>query len=309
MKSEIIRLRPVVKDYAWGNNIFIPSLLGEKATGQPQAELWMGAHKQGSCLIAETGESLRDFLDRNPYFAGCRADSFPFLFKVLAIEKPLSIQVHPDAEQAKRCFEEGNPNYSDPNPKAEMFYALTDCTLMCGLRKQYTKNEETLAMKEYLERFYPGDPETSAPFRLNIVHLEAGEAVYLKPGILHAYIRGNGIELMNNSDNVIRAGLTSKHIDRNELDRIALKTPYDPALLGSFEDTGGEHFFTEAGFILTVMKDGFFTYDTDTVKILICTEGSATLNGYFRLSKGEVCIIAKGHTLCVETDGTVFCAE
>jgi mannose-6-phosphate isomerase len=54
-------------------------------------------------------------------------------------------------------------------------------------------------------------------FLLNLVHLRPGEAIYLPAGVLHAYLRGSGMELMANSNNVLRGGLTPKHVDVPEL--------------------------------------------------------------------------------------------
>lgn len=68
-----------------------------------------------------------------------------------------------------------------------------------------------------LERDYPGDVGVVAPLLLNLVQLEPGEAIYLAPGVPHSYLRGTGVELMANSDNVLRAGLTAKHVDVDEL--------------------------------------------------------------------------------------------
>jgi mannose-6-phosphate isomerase len=66
------------------------------------------------------------------------ADEFgprlPFLLKVLAAEKPLSLQAHPDAAQARAGFEAGNPNYVDPNHKPELLVALDDFEALCGFR-------------------------------------------------------------------------------------------------------------------------------------------------------------------------------
>lgn len=307
--NTILKIKPAIKEYDWGNNYFIPELLGTEKTDTPQAELWMGAHKSGICTIENSDMSLRDFLDANPDFAGCRADDFPILFKVLAIEKPLSIQCHPNKEQAKKGFEENNPNYSDPNEKAEMYYALSETSLLCGFRKQPVQNEETENLHRYFESFYPGDKACDYAYKLNLVHLEPGEAVFLKPGIPHAYLSGNGIELMTNSDNVLRLGLTKKRVDPKELYKIMNQSAYEPNLLGSFEDKGGLHFFTPADFVLTVMQDGFFRYEEKKVKILICTDGNATINEEVSLKKGEVCIVAKNQTIDVEVDGTVFCAD
>lgn len=60
---------------------------------------------------------------------------------------------------------------------------------------------------------YPGDPGLIAALLLNHVRLTAGQALYLDAGVPHAYLRGVGVELMANSDNVLRCGLTPKHVD------------------------------------------------------------------------------------------------
>jgi mannose-6-phosphate isomerase len=78
---------------------------------------------------------------------------------------------------------------------------------------------------------YPGDPAVIAPLDLNLLELEPGEAIYLGAGVLHAYIQGFGVELMANSDNVLRGGLTSKHIDVPELMNILDFSPRRPRIL------------------------------------------------------------------------------
>lgn len=71
-----------------------------------------------------------------------------------------------------------------------------------------------------LARQYPGDFGALAPLYLNLVHLRPGEALYLGAGVLHAYLEGSGVEIMANSDNVLRAGCTTKHVDLDELLRV-----------------------------------------------------------------------------------------
>lgn len=71
-----------------------------------------------------------------------------------------------------------------------------------------------------LNHAYPSDIGVIFPAILNLVHLQPGQALFLGPGELHAYLSGVGIELMANSDNVLRGGLTSKHVDVAELMRI-----------------------------------------------------------------------------------------
>ena len=348
--SDILYLDPCVKDYAWGNDYFIADLLELEKVG-PRAELWIGAHRLGSAVVKQSGEKLCDYLDGNPQFASCDADGFPYLLKILAIAQSLSIQCHPDAVQAKQGFEAEKEihrkldskdwNYQDANPKAEMFYALTPITAMCGFRdfeeaknlvktvipvfyadniseigsifelfdKLYRLDEDSLnyaqaellrncdllpedvrtVVKELCDRFF-GDPGVFCPLLLNIIHLEPGQAVYLKPRVLHAYISGNGVELMNNSDNVLRAGLTKKHMDLDELERVMIHETYIPKPMESTSDKGGVHFVCEGGFTLTAMQNGCFSNCIEGPKTMICTDGSATVNGEL-LQKGQCCII------------------
>lgn len=68
-------------------------------------------------------------------------------------------------------------------------------------------------------------------YLLNLVQLQKGEAIFQKAGVLHAYLEGQNIELMANSDNVLRGGLTPKHIDINELMLHTLFEPIEPTII------------------------------------------------------------------------------
>lgn len=368
--SDILRIRPVIKNYPWGNDYFIADILGLAKDG-PRAELWMGAHRQGSAVVEETGEALCDFIDSHPGFCGTGADGFPFLFKILAIAGSLSIQCHPDSDQARAGFEGESSkhgtvdrkdwNYQDSNQKAEMLFALTPVTAMCGFRELgqvrellqtavptfyqdhladagdivtlfdriYRTDAEQLAFGEAellrncdqlpedvcsivreLGDKYFGDPGVFSPLLLNIVHLKPGEAVYLKPRVLHAYVSGNGVELMNNSDNVLRAGLTKKHMDLDELEKVMISDTYIPHPMKSTVDKGGRHFPCEGGFTLTAMIDGTFVNKGRGPRILLCTDGEASVNG-MSLSKGQCCIVgsAVGEITVKCPESSVFMAE
>ena len=110
MNDSILILEPCVKNYDWGNDYFIADLLEQEKNG-PRAEMWIGAHRLGSAVVKSSGEKLCDFLDSNPGFASCDADSFPYLLKILAIAQSLSIQCHPDAKQAREGFEAEKPKH------------------------------------------------------------------------------------------------------------------------------------------------------------------------------------------------------
>ena len=82
-----------------------------------------------------------------------------------------------------------------------------------------------------LMRDYPGDPAAVAPLFLNLVELAADQALYLGAGVLHCYLAGLGLEIMASSDNVLRGGLTSKHIDVDELCAVTRFAAAAPAAL------------------------------------------------------------------------------
>lgn len=95
-----------------------------------------------------------------------------------------------------------------------------------------------------LGEMYPNDPGVLASLLLNRISLEPGEGVYLPAGNLHAYLSGVGVEIMANSDNVLRGGLTPKHIDVPELLRVLNFTPADPAELSpTFRTVGAERIY------------------------------------------------------------------
>ncbi|MBK5201804.1 MAG: mannose-6-phosphate isomerase, class I, partial [Spirochaetaceae bacterium] len=141
-----IKLEPKVMQYDWGNKTFIPNLLKQRIDNNPKAELWMGTHS-GAPSTVENGKLFSTFLEENPSFLGQQhLDKYgtflPLLFKVLSIEKPLSIQCHPSIPIAKEGwkreeeYRKTHPrnlwNYKDDNRKAEVIYALTPITAMCG---------------------------------------------------------------------------------------------------------------------------------------------------------------------------------
>lgn len=291
----IYKLINCIQNYAWGSCTSLSELFGiENPNSQPQAELWMGAHPNGCSVLESTGSLMSDFIANNPQDAlgpdtAKRYGELPYLFKVLAAQTPLSIQVHPNKLNSELGFvrenvkgielSAANRNYKDPNHKPELVYALTRYKAMNGFRPiEYiialfdevgiaTLDSEVMALKKQsdskgLKRFftalmtlsgerklaalgeiqasfhrcdlsamaqealsysqsfaeyYEGDIGILAPLILNIVELEPGEAMFLHAETPHAYVQGTALEIMASSDNVLRAGLTPKHIDVVEL--------------------------------------------------------------------------------------------
>lgn len=143
---DMMKLRGVIQPYAWGDSSYIPSLLGRSDTGRPQAELWMGAHPNGMNTLLETAEPLDEYIAGHAEqvlgekHLSRYGNRFPFLLKVLSIETPLSLQVHPDALRAEQGFSrERSSNkesrtYTDPYQKDEVLYALDEVTALAGFR-------------------------------------------------------------------------------------------------------------------------------------------------------------------------------
>ncbi|MFJ7155818.1 mannose-6-phosphate isomerase, class I [Streptomyces sp. NPDC101118] len=381
------RLSNTVRPYAWGSPTAIPELLGVTPTGEPQAELWMGAHPGAPSRVDRgRGETaLSELIAADPERElGAEAVArfgprLPFLFKVLAAGAPLSLQVHPDLTQAREGFAEeerrGVPldaphrNYKDANHKPELVCALTPFDGLCGFRdplrtadlfaalevdslKPYVDllhaHPEDAALREVLtavltadraemahtvaeasaavERLggeyapyaklahhYPGDPGVIAAMLLNHVRLQPGEAMFLGAGIPHAYLDGMGVELMANSDNVLRCGLTPKHVDVPELLRVTRFEAGDPAVLRP-EGNGEEVYDTpidEFRLSRLVLAPGSAPRQLPAVtpQILLCTAGAPVVRGESAeevLGPGRSVFVPAGEKAELSGTGTVF---
>ncbi len=373
-------LQNVIQEYAWGSKTAIPELLGQPTpVEKPQAELWIGAHPKAPSQVLCGGRwrSLLEVIQENPKeilgekTAARFFNRLPFLFKVLAAARPLSIQAHPNLEQARQGFDRENElripveashrNYKDDNHKPEIICALTPFWALRGFRKvkeilelletiQPPSMQEELMLfrnrpdREGLQTFfkqlmtmevrrkrriveeavstarkrannepvwkwmlilnqeYPGDIGMLSTVLLNLIQLHPGEAMYLPAGELHAYLEGTGIELMANSDNVLRGGLTPKHIDVKELLSILSFVESDVHILKPKSLDSGETIYqTEtAEFVLSVIKveekTPFKSARNRSVEIMICTEGKA---GVEDLGNGETIRLERGVSFIV----------
>ncbi|GAY47557.1 hypothetical protein CUMW_105320 [Citrus unshiu] len=342
MINKPLRLQCAVKNYNWGivgnkshvSRLFCLNSGTHINPNEPYAEFWIGTHESGASFLDHGGLSLKEWISKNPDVLGDRVlnkwgGDLPFLFKVLSVEKALSIQAHPDKELARTLHKSQPSLYSDENHKPEMALALTEFEALCGFislkvthsfisdisirlivlsdcmdlllalqhsitdwlgftygmvilqelrnvlctvpeivdlvggadaeqcfpvsefgrsqevkaivesifsqillssrdeiceivsrlkwRLNLEKKKRQLTDKEMLvlrlEGQYPDDAGVLATFLLNYVKLNRGEALCIGANEPHAYIRGECIECMATSDNVVRAGLTSKHRD------------------------------------------------------------------------------------------------
>jgi mannose-6-phosphate isomerase len=148
---------------------------------------------------------------------------------------------------------------------------------------------------------YPEDAGTLAPLFLNLVTLAPGDAMYLEAGELHSYLEGVGIEIMANSDNVLRGGLTDKHVDVPELRRVLRFEPHEASILQAREIAAGERVFDTPAdefdlAVLTIQKRAPWRSATSRgVEILLLVEGELAIAD-----------CAKGETIGLERGGSVL---
>ncbi|MCO6449390.1 MAG: mannose-6-phosphate isomerase, class I [Caldilineales bacterium] len=159
---------------------------------------------------------------------------------------------------------------------------------------------------------YPGDIGVLSPLLINLVRLEPGQAMYSQARQLHAYLLGTGIELMANSDNVLRGGLTSKHIDVPELlatlrydeADIVIQQP-QPAADGSLAFSSNAREFH-----LSIIDVGpvrsFESVANRSVEILICTEGEVRV---FNTASGQSLDIRQGESFLAPASVPVYRVE
>ncbi|MEZ8968483.1 mannose-6-phosphate isomerase, class I [Vibrio breoganii] len=357
----IYKLDNVIQNYAWGSTDSLSTLFQiSNPDGSPQAELWMGAHPNGCSTLQGLNLSLSDYFNlhgKNALgdYTLARYGELPYLFKVLAAQTPLSIQVHPNKRNSEIGFERekqlgialsaGNRNYKDPNHKPELVYAITAYKAMNGFRpideivglfeevNITALSDDVAALKQAanakgLEAFFTqlltlsGDKKTAvlqqlkglygqggltqvaqqaleysqafsehysddngllAPLFLNIVELKPGEAMFLHSETPHAYVQGTAIELMASSDNVLRAGLTPKHIDVEELiaNTRFQPVPSEDLLLSPIERDGHLHFpvpvddFKFDVFFVTDIQQSLYVRSAE---ILFCIEGNIVIS-------------------------------
>lgn len=373
----MIRLINPTQHYAWGSTTAIPDLLGLPATSEPVAESWMGAHPSAPSRVTtadgETGLDTFIAADAEVLLGSDVVARFgtalPYLLKIIAADNPLSLQVHPDIERARRGYaaEEaaGIPvdaphrNYRDRNHKPELVYALTPFEALCGfraprrvaellrglgaplakqldglltaqpsyegIRAAFTQllepstrptPDEVREVAEacaarladgspspradrtvvLLAHAYPGDPGVVTSLLLNPVTLQPGDAMFVPAGGVHAYLHGLAVEIMASSDNVLRAGLTPKHVDVDELLRNVDYVAAPPIRIAPEVFHGATRVFYAPvdDFELSVT-----TVDDDLVhplpgrgpRILLCLDGELTVasagDGNITLRKGE----------------------
>lgn len=354
-------LKCPTQSYDWGSTHAIPGFQRQEADGRRVAEVWVGTHPLGTARVLDAAGQQRPLTEVS--------GELGFMLKVLAADRPLSIQVHPDADRAAAGFaaEEaaGVPLdaphrvFKDPFPKPEMVYALSTFDTLVGLRRtsEIVRILETVehpltdglladlldntgftgivrliegllaappaadAVAEVaaacqkaldggrdVKRAYetavelaessPGDVGVIISLLLNRLTLQAGEAAYLATGIIHAHLRGLCLEVMVSSDNVLRAGLTTKHIDAPGLVRCLEEGTSRAARVEPMVFNYSTDVFSPCGdFALSVTQSSpadpaGVVLPASGARLLVCTGGEVALanrrDEVLRLGRGDV---------------------
>jgi mannose-6-phosphate isomerase len=385
------RLTGVIQPYAWGSRTAIPEFLGVPPTGEPQAELWFGAHPLAPSMV--DGEPLDKMIANDPVDVVGEAvvtafgPRLPFLLKVIAAVQPLSLQAHPSRAEAEAGFESEqaagiprdapNRTYRDGWPKPEVLCALVETEALCGFREpsetyrlfqklgagralelvqpltdEHVPAEERLATvferllrlapeqrlviadvvraaasldgsddvgpfartASELNAFYPNDPGVLAALLMNRITLRPGDALYMPAGNLHAYLSGGGVEIMANSDNVMRGGLTPKYINVDQLLAILDFTPGFHGLITPVEESPGVWRYPtpapEFELWRIEARGGPVSVPAGTSgRILLVADGDLTTtspSGQLELVRGEAALLKAGEEAVVTGTGTAF---
>jgi mannose-6-phosphate isomerase len=377
MTPTVVALENPIQGYAWGSKTVISSFLGRGPAEAPEAELWIGAHPKAPSRIegADPAVTLDVFIGGapaatlGPAVAQHFGAELPFLLKLIAAAEPLSIQCHPNLEQARDGFARENRlgipleaferNYRDPNHKPELVVAFTRFTALLGFRppdellrllrplaiealddlldgiengppavalraffsgllgmdvqtrtralafaarraEDHSADNPAYAWVARLIASYPTDIGALSPLFLNLVELAPEEGIFVRAGELHAHLEGAAIEIMASSDNVLRGGLTPKHVDVKELLRTAYFEPGPPEVLRPLPMAPGERVYLtparefELGLLDVSAGAAYPAPPGRGVELLLGLEGDASLR-----ADGRTWSLARGRSAFV----------
>jgi mannose-6-phosphate isomerase len=391
MDHGLYRLVGRIQNYVWGGHEFIPELLGlHPESHTPYAEYWLGAHNKAPSKVIlrdDRAVHLDRLIDEHPEkvlgpHVAHKYGRLPYLLKVLDVEEPLSIQVHPTKREAEAGFvrenELGIPldspkrNYKDDNHKPELMVALSDFWLLHGFLPEAQISEVLRDIPEFqgllgvmekggsAELYHhvmtlPADKvnailrplvkrvrregqsdgwEKASPefwvvraaaeekpgqydrglfsiYFFNLVRLRAGQAIFQDAGIPHAYLRGQNIEVMANSDNVLRGGLTGKHVDVPELLRTVSFEGISPAVIeGTRTDSLFEALYQSPteDFRLSridLRKGDTYVNSAESVEIVLVMAGAAAMGSdgkRLHLGRGRSAVVVSGTDYRITAD-------
>jgi mannose-6-phosphate isomerase len=361
ISSGLVPLLPTCQDYLWGkigpdSRVFqlMNPYCGLDST-RPWAELWVGTHEKAPAQLPQgDGEdgalTLDELVRRYPNdIVGDRVAAkfgpnvdLTFLFKVLSVDRPLSVQAHPNKDLASRLHQADPSNYPDSNHKPEIAVAVTKLDMLYGLQEpqvathtlnkvfpelkslvsetpldtdqnvrdafakiltasdgersvvvekivsRITEEAKTRKLTEceqnvlYLfDNYGSSDAGVAASMLMNLVSLQPGQAIYTEPFVPHAYLRGDLVEVMATSDNVVRLCMTPKFKDLTTFleDMLPRVKPGSPEIIEPTRVSREDIYRTAADeFQISRVVDGGAFSTTDGPELLFCLSGVAEVN-------------------------------
>lgn len=334
-------LRGAIRHYDWGDAEFIPALTGEAATGEPCAELWFGTHHgaPSQVCIDGTWTDLADVTGDLDILVKILSAARPLSLQTHPTRSQAA-RGYARENDAGLAVDHPMRLYRDPHDKPEMLIALTPFEALCGFRSvEQSVNDlasygwkheaavlETRGIENYvrwcfesdttphmdacpewlrsLASAYPDDKALRVAPLLHHVELRPLQAIALHAGNVHAYLKGSAVEVMSSSDNVVRAGFTSKHVDVTELLSIADFSPIDQPVQSP--TTSGIASIYESPVDELVVEridlDGSHELPaSDRHRIVLCTVGHVN-----ELTPGHAAVVSPGDHDVLQGCGTVF---
>lgn len=258
------------------------------------------SHKPELLVALESFDALAGFRPVGRTIDFLQALAVPALDPYVAL-----LTGQPDAQGLRALF---TTWITAPQPDLDVLVPAVLDAAIDYLQSDATEfGAEARAVLELGER-YPGDAGVLAGLLLNLLHLEPGQAIYLPAGNLHSYLRGVGVEVMANSDNVLRGGLTPKHVDVPELLRVLDFAPAtEDTLLPPVDKDGFELTYRtpadEFAVSVLVLDGDDLGHEVDAPcrhdgpQILLCAQGSAVVR-----AKSDTLTLERGSAAWVSAD-------
>lgn len=197
--------------------------------------------------------------------------------------------------------------------------AVVDAVIASLDGAESEESADAIGVARRIAAEHPGDPGVVVALLMNLVTLRAGEAVFLRAGLLHAYVSGIGVEIMAASDNVLRGGLTRKHIDVDELMAVLDPTPGEVPLVAQVPEPGAGGRVSR----FAVPVDDFSLLRAEVaggedarvaprgVAIVLATRGRIEVRHggeTVSLTPGEAALATPDEPIAIAGEGTVFVA-
>lgn len=331
-QPKVVKVRGFLKNYAWGRFNGLSEFVQEPKQ-QPQAELWFGNHPAGPSLdlttglpvliepaapllvkILSIGQPLSIQVHPDQNFAKAHFEKLKLSDKngkdeiIIALETVWAFAGIKSSTERERIFRllnlpSGAKEFTEQSKEifsldAEQVREKIDLLI------RSIQDEVEHEFFKLLIKHYPDDPGVLIAGLLQCHVLNPGEALHVPPGCPHEYLSGTALEVMTNSDNVFRMGLTIKPIDKenslqvvteNKVERFAKGKSYNPRAI----------------FEIIELTEDKSTLPASNYRVLLCLDGEVKIKPWleaYDLKKGEALLITESAAIEVEVNGRAVVA-